>query len=284
MRFFMTLSLVVLLSGFGNSSTIKVPGDYLTIQEAIDAAVTGDTVLVALGTYNERIDFKGKAISVIGDSSSGKPTIDGHKKGSVVTCQSGEDNDTVLEGFIITNGLSQKGSGMLIVSSGPTISQCTFYNNGKGLGEVGGGMYNLYSNPILTDCEFMGNRVTGFGGGMCNYSSDPTMTRCVFEKNEAQLSGGGLYSQSCHLTLNECEIIDNQGSSGGGLFNTHCDLIIVNSIVRDNTANQPYAGGLFNFQSSSSLVANCLFIRNDEYGMRCHGNEIITNCIFWAIK
>ena len=42
--------------------------DFSTIQEAIDAAVDGDAVLVAPGTYtgdgNRDIDFKGKAITV----------------------------------------------------------------------------------------------------------------------------------------------------------------------------------------------------------------------------
>ncbi len=47
-------------------TTLNVPAEYDTIQSAINTAVNGDTVLVAVGSYYENLTWHLKSINLIG--------------------------------------------------------------------------------------------------------------------------------------------------------------------------------------------------------------------------
>src|ERR1035438_8152332 len=89
--------------------TIHIPTDQPTIQGGINAAVPGDTVLVAPGTYDENIDFKGKAITVSSSAGPATTIIDGgNVAGSaVVAFKSQELRASILSGFTIQHGGTQ---------------------------------------------------------------------------------------------------------------------------------------------------------------------------------
>ena len=112
---------ILVFVGLGEGKTIKVPGDYPTIQQAINAAMYGNTVLVDPGTYNENIDFLGKTITVKSSQGADKTTIDGRQQGSVVQFVSLEGTASLLEGFTIKNGAKDSGGGVYCVLSSPTI-------------------------------------------------------------------------------------------------------------------------------------------------------------------
>ena len=118
------LAVVSVLGGWAVASpvladTLLVPSEYATIQAGIDAAVDGDTVLVADGTYsgpgNRDMDFGGKAITVQSENGPAACIIDiaadeNDPHRAFHFC-SGEPAESVVAGFTIQNGFMDRGGG-----------------------------------------------------------------------------------------------------------------------------------------------------------------------------
>lgn len=223
--------LVLVVGSFGLAKAQTnhlVPASFPTIQAAIGAASSGDTVLVAPGTYVETIDFLGKAIAVRSAGGAAVTTIDGNQAGTVVRFVTGETPASVLEGFTITNGLGPTVAGTLRAAPGgvlcaaasPTIRRCVIAGNRGGDGSNSstnaqdggyggpGGLLALGSELRLADCEFAGNvggrggnsaagTVPGLGGdgGACVVLSftatNKDLVRCRFHDNTGGDGGAG---------------------------------------------------------------------------------------------
>src|SRR5437016_1126188 len=124
-------SILIVLLAFmaatlSQAAIIHVPGDQPTIQAGINAAVTGDTVVVDPGTYFENINFNGKTITVSSASGPDTTIIDGGNIAPVATFSQGETPAAVLKRFTLQHGTSTfetgyVGGGVYINSSSPTI-------------------------------------------------------------------------------------------------------------------------------------------------------------------
>ncbi|MHC4943462.1 MAG: right-handed parallel beta-helix repeat-containing protein [Planctomycetota bacterium] len=220
------------------SATIYVPDDYPTIQGAIDASVNGDTIIVRAGTYVENIDFIGKAITLTSELGAEVTTIDGGDVGSVVTLQSGEGLDSVLDGFTLTNGNAGAGGGLYCTNnSSPTIMNCTIsWNSATG---DGGGVYcQDNSSPAITGNAIMDNSAVGFGGGICCWdSSSPTIMNNIIAGNSVN-RGGGIYCYFSSPTIMDSSINGNTANfHGGGICCNGSTLSIANTIFWNNNAS-----------------------------------------------
>ena len=98
------LATLLLSSAPARAGEIWVPDDHAKIQQAILASSNGDVIRVRPGTYMERIDFLGKAITLESEQGPELTTIHAGFNGGVVSFLSGEGRDSVLRGFTLTGG------------------------------------------------------------------------------------------------------------------------------------------------------------------------------------
>jgi hypothetical protein len=231
--------------GDGTDCIVSVPGDFATIQDAIDASCEGGEVVVADGTYtgggNKNINLGGKAITV--RSASGNPSlciIDCEGSGRGFKFISGETASTVVNGFTITGGI--------------------------GGGGGGGGAQCQASSPMIVNCVFEGNDVGGSqGGGMSvTGGSSPTIMNCQFISNSAK-HGGGLYGSGSSPDIINCSFIGNDGwERGGGMQLTgqgHTPSV-TNCTFYGNTS--PDGGAIHPRQSVAATISNCILWGNSS--------------------
>ena len=297
--------------------TLHVPGEYPTIQQAIDAAVDGDIVELGDDTYmgvgNKNLDFGGKAITV--RSASGDPAlciIDCEASGYGFTFHSGEGRDSVVEGVTIVNGDNQYGGGICCNTSSPTITNCAMIANTAQYGGsfyfshssaiisgctisecvgsyAGGGVFSASGNATIMDCTISGNTAGSGGGVHCDLAASPTIVNCTIITNTALGSGGGIYDEGGSSTITNCTISENSAGSGGGV---HCHFTasptITDCKISANTAS--YNGGGVHGQGSNPTLSDCMIVGNTAQangggGVCCDGGETtLTNCtINWNV-
>lgn len=92
-------SILALAAGTAEAVTIRVPDDHPTIQAAVDAAASGDTVLVFSGYYVENILMK-DGVALLGTGTE-MPVISSASGSSVVVCLGVFTAETRIEGFLL---------------------------------------------------------------------------------------------------------------------------------------------------------------------------------------
>ena len=184
------------LLSLGQATNITQNSSFTSIQNSINASVSGDTIIVDSGMYYEVIDFNGKAIILASNFLlSGNQMdidltiIDGGGAGSVVTFNSGESNLSQLIGFTIQNGngtgINNGGGGVFINASSPTLQNLVITSNQA---QWGGGMYIVQASPICINLKINDNYAI-MGGGIFDDNSSPQFYNSIITSN----TPSGLY-------------------------------------------------------------------------------------------
>lgn len=287
---------------------------FLTIQEALDAAINGDSIFVAEGLYVENIDFLGKAVSICSDVDLNVTThdpspettiIDGGNPsnpdyGSVVAFKNGEGLDSILEGFTLRNGTGTSlsdppnpgiyGGGVLCYYSSPTVLNNIIDGNSS---TRGGGISCYYSSANIEENSILNNNAV-YGAGICCYqSSIPIIQNNHIKDNIAEDSGGGIRVN--HDT--EAEILNNivcnniaQGDGGGGIWCSRYHGIISSNLICNNevsiiSGNGDGGGIQLDFNSEPEVVNNFICFNSapgDGGGIACSNNNpiLMNNTIY----
>ncbi len=166
--------------------SIAVPADVPGIQEAINASIDGDVVVVSPGTYNESIHFKGHEIhlrstdpndaaivaSTVINADSGHPAI---------LFNSRESANTRVQGLTLTHGTS----GLTCYgTASPKISKCSIVANSSYGVYIQGGSD---AAVCLDQCRILGNGGNGGAAIVCRYSK-LILTHSIVAKNGASWS------------------------------------------------------------------------------------------------
>lgn len=210
----------------GELDAINVPGDYETIQDAVDNAESGDLILVEAGVYNEAVTVETPDITIRGVDRN-EVILDGEfelENGIRIVDTDGVVVENMTARNYVSNGFFWTGSDYY------RGSYLTAYRNG----DYGIYAFDAYHGQFDNSLG-SGSPDAGFYIGEC-FECDAVLDNVVAEYNglgySGTNSGGELYIINSTFRNNRAGIVPNSGSYElcyPGRANT-----IVGNIVHDN--------------------------------------------------
>ena len=259
----------LLLSGSLFGTIIHVPGDYATIQLGLNAASTGDTVLVASGTYTENIFWPlVSSIKLFSETGAPSTVIDGGSTNTVIyfSGMATYDTTTVMRGFTIRNGYGNpNGGGIYLTNSSPKISNNIIEN--KSATEDGGGVYcSDRSSPLIIGNNIRADSAGYGGGGICADSSSPVIIQNSIKDNGADYAGGGICCRNYSSPIITGDTInENSAGDGGGIYcGYYSNAQITNNTITNNSASN--GGGIHCYYSNPTITGNTISSDTAYYG------------------
>ncbi|MDD5679230.1 MAG: MBG domain-containing protein [Kiritimatiellae bacterium] len=269
------------------------------IQDAIDAAISGDQVWVSNGTFTVASELVVTNGVLLGGYYGPENTfINGNYPATTNRCFNVAHSNAIVQGFTISNGCETAGGGVYL-TAGAMISNCVVSGNmaTETTSDAGGGIF-ADSFSIVTNCVIAGNYSAGSAGGFwlsdgavaysCLISNntaasegggaiikgDSVIWNSTFADNQATVQGGGLMlgegAGDASIVWN-CTFVNNSANLGGGL--AAAGGFARNCVIHMNSAGIAGAG-VFLTDGSDAVIQNCTIASNSPgYGVSSHSTS-----------
>lgn len=237
-------------------------GDYLTIQEGINAASEGDSVIVRPGMYrgpgNRNLSFGGTNVTL---------TTLGNVETTIIDCEgqerafflsnTGEDTTCIIRGFTIRNGHSptSHGGGIFASEASVSVEQCVIEDcSAPG---SGGGVYfgdnTRQGRPIIKDSVIKDCQAESRGGGLMVTHGSAKIIGCTFIRNsttgdnDESQGGGGV---CCHMIyemtpIASCTFVGNSSVLNGSAVHSYgaLDVYVRTDVIAFSEGAQALTAG-----------------------------------------
>ena len=250
----------------------RVPGEFSTIQDALDVAVDSDMILIEPGTYHET-DLSTTADNVLlrgeRDEDGAIAVVLGPEPGTIASPSIISVNGVeslMVEGIHFTGSRAFSGGAINFAASSGIVENCLFTDN---TALTGGAINGSGSDVALIGCTFTDNSAE-YGGAALLSGGTGAISDCLFENNQAfeatggPAAGGAIKLDGCEVQVSRSRIINNGAfpMPGGGIHAESGSLTIVRSMIQGNSAS--VGGGLFLSGTDTVITSSRICANSDD--------------------
>ena len=264
-----------------SAATVNV-GANGSVQNAVNAVVTGGTINLAAATYSEADEILVQRNVTLRGQGRNLTTLDGAGAHRVLTLSGsggldpGDDIDVTIDNLAVKNGLSNMGGGiaavdgvnLLLTNSLVEGNQTT---TGATSGELGGGLlFSQTGSSVIRDTIINNNIANTNGGGL--YVADYhqlLIENSTLSNNDASNYGGAIDSNSSNATISLTDglLAGNTSMFGGGGISLNATSLFIDGTRFENNETGGWGGAINIFSADVSnptevRVSDAMFVDN----------------------